>query len=147
MPRATFIFCLLAVFVLPTTGWGGDWPQSSSMASKGSGKTYIEDDIITIEGILFTSVADPSITIDGKPHEFPAIKLNTPLNFVCKIKDDFCQSENNITILHLALNNSTMDSFKKYKGSVVKVQGSLFHSETGHHFTPVLIKVADIYKR
>jgi hypothetical protein len=140
------IFFVVAI-ALPAAGWCGDWPQSGNMASKGTAKAYTEGNSVTIDGILFSAIADPSITIDGKPHSYPAIKLNTPLNFICKIVDDFCHPELNVSLLQLVLNNSMMESFKKHKGSVVRVEGSLFYSGTGHHFTPVLITVTGIIAR
>ncbi|MCE5315734.1 MAG: DUF4431 domain-containing protein [Parachlamydia sp.] len=99
---------------------------------------------VEVEGILVSSMADPSITYDEKPHQFPALKLSKPISVACAQKERYCQQENDVTLLQLVLKKERMDQFKKLKGKRVKLIGSLFHSETGHHFTSVLLNVGAI---
>ena len=99
---------------------------------------------VTLEGTLMSSTADASITYDEKPHQFPALKLHKPISVLCAPKETDCQPEMGVTILHLVLKEKEMAQFKKSKGKVVKLSGTLFHEYTGHHFTSVLLDVKSI---
>jgi len=99
---------------------------------------------VTLEGTLMSSTADASITYDEKPHQFPALKLHKPISVLCAPKETDCQPEMGVTILHLVLKEKEMAQFKKLKGKVVKLSGTLFHSDNGHHFTSVLLDVKSI---
>lgn len=101
---------------------------------------------IMLEGTLITSEADPAITFDEKPHKFPAISLSKPISVTCSPGDEECSSELGVTLLHLVLGDAEMTKFKKLKGNSVKVKGTLFHADNGHHFTSVLLDVESIEK-
>ena len=99
---------------------------------------------VTLEGTLLTSTADASITFDEKAHDFPALKLDKPISVLCSHKETDCTPETGVILLQLVLRPQQMEQFKKLKGKSVKVRGTLFHSDNGHHFTSVLIDVQEI---
>ncbi len=108
-------------------------------------QSYEYDKQTTIEGILISSTAEPEITYDEKPHQFPSLKLLKPISVLCATKEtDSCQPETGVTLLHLVLKEEQMKQFKKLKGKTVKLSGNLFHSDNGHHFTSVLLDVESI---
>jgi hypothetical protein len=74
------------------------------------------------QGILLLS---KPICVDENPDEYYVAKKN--------------QLE--VTLVPLAKTN-----LKNYLGKQVKVHGKLFHAETGHHHTPVLIEIIRIEK-
>ncbi|HQH43821.1 MAG TPA: DUF4431 domain-containing protein [Syntrophorhabdaceae bacterium] len=99
---------------------------------------------VALKGVLILSTADPAITYDEKPHQFPALKLAQPISVLCASGETDCQPEMGVTVLHLVLKEKEMAQFKKLKGKAVKVSGTLFHSDSGHHFTSVLLDVKSI---
>lgn len=74
----------------------------------------------------------------------------TPEKPVCvtgKSGDDLNVSETDITAMQLVLDPA---GYAKYRGLLKKpvvVKGTLFHSHTGHHHTPVLLTVQSITER
>lgn len=107
-------------------------------------QNYKYDANVVLDGVLATSTADPAITYDEKPHQFPALKLRKPIAVLCNVKETDCQPEAGITLIQLVLKQNNMTQFKKLKGKSVKLSGTLFHSHTGHHFTSVLMDVESI---
>jgi Domain of unknown function (DUF4431) len=117
---------------------------SSVTCATAYAQSYRYDAVVELKGILISSTADPSITIDEKPHQFPALQLHKPINVLCAPNEADCQPETGIRLLHLVLRAPQMAHFKKTKGKSISVRGTLFHSHTGHHFTSVLLDVESI---
>lgn len=116
----------------------------SVWAAVGVAGDFNYDSPVTIEGILTSGTADPSITADEKPHKFPALQLSAPISVVCAPEDKECQPESGISLLHLVLKQDQMDFFKKHKGSHVILSGELFHSDNANHYTSVLLDVKSV---
>lgn len=104
-------------------------------------QSYKYNTVVTLEGALVFPTADPEDTNCDKPHKFPAINLLKPISVVCEPMDMFCQPETHIILLQLVLKQPQMEKFKRLKGKTVKVRGILFHAESGHDFTPLLMDV------
>lgn len=114
-------------------------PTSEAMADR---LTY--DVECKLSGVLISSTANASDTYDEKPHTFPAIELAKPVSVQCAPDDQENSPENNVRIMQLVLNGPLTQAFVKAKGRKVVLTGKLFHSMTGHHFTPVLVDVISI---
>lgn len=119
-------------------GVGGGAVSSSPVQS------YTENARVVLTGMLGTAQADPRDTIDNKPHQFPAIKLDKSINFVCQKGNQDCSPSSNVSIVQLAMDEQTYRMFNALKGKSVKVDGTLFSAHTAHHFAPVLIEVKSI---
>jgi Domain of unknown function (DUF4431) len=104
---------------------------------------------VTLNGKLLWSMADPAITIDERPHRFPAIALHEPITVLCAPADtpEECEPEMGVTLLHLVLDDLEWAQFRRLAGKTVRLSGTLFHSHTGHHFTSVLMDVDAITPR
>jgi hypothetical protein len=107
-------------------------------------ESYKYNTEVTLEGALVLPTADPEVTNCDKPHQFPAINLPDPISVVCDPMDTGCQGETGVILLHLVLKQPQMAKFKKLKGKTAKVTGTLFHAESGHDFTSVLMNVDSI---
>ncbi|ACF42686.1 DUF4431 domain-containing protein [Pelodictyon phaeoclathratiforme] len=107
-------------------------------------QSYRYDVPVTLEGVLVSSIADPEITYDEKSHQFPAVRLHKSISVLCAPTETDCQPELGVTLLHLVLKKPDMAKFKSLKGKPVKLNGTLFHSDNGHHFTSVLLDVGSI---
>jgi hypothetical protein len=107
-------------------------------------QSYKYDVLVALEGILVSSTADPAITYDEKPHQFPALKLRKPISVLCAPNAADCQPETGVTLLHLVLKQPQRAQFKSLKGKAAKLRGTLFHSDSAHHFTSVLLDVESI---
>ena len=101
----------------------------------------------TLEGKLVTATADPSDTWDEKPHDFPALALGAPISVERDPNDEFGDPESGVQTIQLVLSAPLMKEFKSLKGRAVSIRGKLFHAQTGHHFTPVLLEVESIAAR
>lgn len=99
---------------------------------------------ISLEGTLTTGVAEASVTADEMPHQFPALKLDRPINVTCDQEEQDCQPEKNISLLHLVLKQDQIEIFKKRKSNKTAITGELFHSDNANHFTSVLLDVKSI---
>ena len=99
---------------------------------------------LTLQGKLITSTADPAVTDDERPHQFPALQLSKPIAILCPPMETDCQPEMGVTLLHLVLQESEMKQFKAFKGKMAKVKGTLFHADSGHHYTSVLLEVESL---
>lgn len=107
-------------------------------------QNYKYDEPVMLEGVLLTSTASASITYDEKTHKFPAVKLSKPITVLCATSDKYCEPKAGIALLQLVLKDKQKAQFDKLKGKSVKLSGTLFQSETGHHYTPVLMTVNSI---
>lgn len=114
------------------------------LSSVSFAQSYKYDAPVLLEGVLISSKADPAITIDEKPHQFPALQLRSPISVLCAPQATDCQPETGVTLLHLVLKEKQMAQFKKMKGKSAKLKGTLFHSDNGNHFTSVLLEVESI---
>ena len=93
---------------------------------------------VTLSGKLVSADGE---TPDEEPLKFPALLLNKA---IVVQGDQETPTEIGVVLLHMVLNDSTMKKFKKYKGRLVTVRGSLFHSDNGNHQTNVLITPVEI---
>ncbi len=99
-------------------------------------KTYPYDPaIVTLQGTLLSG---DGTTPDGKKLKFPAIRLTEPISVPEDEPRDW-PAEKGVVLLHMALDDKNMATFKRLKGKSVKVTGKLFHSDNGNHQTDVLI--------
>ncbi len=99
---------------------------------------------ISLQGKLISATAPSSITYDGKPHQFPALELRTPISVICDKKEPECEPRMNVGLIQLLLNDEQVLRFEQDKGFKANIHGTLFQSHTGHHFTPVLLNVESI---
>jgi uncharacterized membrane protein YcgQ (UPF0703/DUF1980 family) len=106
-----------------------------------SAESYNYNTMVTLEGALVLPTTDPEVTYCDIQHKFPAINLLKPISVVCEPTDTFCQTETDVILLHLVLKQPQMAKFNKLKGKTVKVRGILFHAESGHDFTSILMDV------
>ena len=104
------------------------------------------DKPVVLEGKFVTGRADAETTFDEKPHSFAALRLSKPISTTCAAGDDECSPETGVDLLQLVLDEAEMSKFDKLEGTPVKVKGTLFHSDNGHHFTSVLLDVEAIEK-
>lgn len=89
-----------------------------------------------------TLVSMPGEAADGKKYMYPAIKLFTPISV--QAQDEYSPYAGGILLIQLNLNDNLMRKYQRLKGKRVNMAGTLYHSHTGWHQTPVLITVADI---
>lgn len=113
-------------------------------ASSNATQSYTENAQVVLAGMLGTAQADPKDTIDNKSHQFPAIKLDTPINFVCQKGNQDCYPSSGVNIIQLVMDEQSYRKFNTLKGKTVKIDGTLFSAHTAHHFAPVLIEVKSI---
>lgn len=67
------------------------------------------------------------------------------LDKAIEVKEDKeYQRESGVSKIQLALPYSDIEKAKKLKNGIVKVKGSLFHSDNGNHYTAVLMEVKKI---
>ena len=116
----------------------------SVISSAAVGQTHRYGPNVDLTGVLVTATADAKITIDEKPHSFSALQLLKPVNVLCGSADKDCTPELGVMFLQLTMRGPQFEQFKKLQGKTVRVSGTLYHSETGHHFTSVLIDVRSI---
>ncbi|MBK0052997.1 DUF4431 domain-containing protein [Stenotrophomonas sp. S39] len=103
-------------------------------------QTYrYEPEQVSLYGTL---VSMPGETADGKKYMYPAIQLFTPISV--QAEDEYSPYVGGVLLIQLNLNNDLMRVFQRLKGKQVNMTGTLFHSHTGWHQTPVLITVSDI---
>src|SRR5689334_16494021 len=109
-----------------------------------------EPDVMTITGTIKTRVAP------GPPNYESVAKGDTPEKIwllqltsrICVAAKDDAAAENNVTDLQLVFpeGQKQYDEYRSFKGRRVSVTGTLFHAETGHHHTRVLLTVTSIKK-
>ena len=117
---------------------------SGGAVSSSPSQNYTENAQVILVGMLGTAQADPKETIDSKPHQFPAIKLDKAINFVCQKGSQDCNPSSNVSIVQLAMDEQTYQKFNALKGKSVKIDGTLFSAHTARHYAPVLIEVKSI---
>ncbi len=102
---------------------------------------------VSLDGLLLSSIADAAITHDGKPHDFPALQLKKPISVLCDSGETECDTALGVTLIQLVLKDTQFEQFKSLKGKQTRVEGNLFQSHTGHHYTSVLLDVQSIDSR
>lgn len=81
-------------------------------------------------------------TYDEKVHKFPALLLANPISITCEKNDEFCEPAEGVLSMQLVLPDDNMqNSFKQNVGKKVIIDGSLFPSDNGNHFTKFLLDV------
>ena len=103
-------------------------------------QTYTYGAKVTLQGTL---VSPEGFTPDEKKLTYPALQLAKPIAVHLGPESDqnFDEPERGVMLLHLVLDQPNRQAFKKLKGQRVRVEGSLFHSDNGHHQTDVLMDV------
>jgi hypothetical protein len=94
--------------------------------------------------LVGTLISSTGMTPDEKQVSFPAIKLNAPVRVEAGPNDELNETEENISLVQLILNQEQMEQYKSLKGKIVVITGKLSHAITGHHYTKVLIDVEKI---
>ncbi|MEN5206218.1 DUF4431 domain-containing protein [Stenotrophomonas sp. TWI700] len=89
-----------------------------------------------------TLVSMPGETADGKKYMYPAIQLFTPISV--QAQDEYSPYAGGVLLIQLSLTDGLMRTYQRLKGKRVNMTGTLYHSHTGWHQTPVLITVTDI---
>lgn len=114
-------------------------PASSKPAVPITTTHKYEPAVVTLQGTLLSAVGK---TPDGEKITFPAIQLVNPITVQGTSVEE--PTENNVTLLHMVLDEKTRELFKSLKGNRVIVNGTLFHSDNGNHQTNVLITPTSI---
>lgn len=89
-----------------------------------------------------TLVSMPGETADGKKYMYPAIQLFTPISV--QAQDEYSPYAGGVLLIQLSLTDGLMRTYQRLKGKPVSMTGTLYHSHTAWHQTPVLIAVKDI---
>ena len=97
--------------------------------------------------LVGTLISSKGMTPDENAVLFPAIKLNIPVRVEADPKEELNQTEENVSIIQLILNEKQMEDYKNHKGQLVTIIGKLLHAVTGHHYTKVLIDVEKIERK
>ncbi len=104
-----------------------------------------EPAVVTLQGTLLSS---PGETPDGEKLTFPSLRLNKPITVqappAAPGAEAEAETEKGVVLLHMALDAKNMATFKTLKGQQVKVVGTLFHADNGHHQTNVLVSPVSI---
>lgn len=129
MKLSKYILCALTLCVITSLSFA---------------ENYICEMPAILEGVLTTSKSDPAMSADEKAHNFPALQLKKAISVGCQANDEFCSPEQNVSILQLVLTKQQVKQFNDLKGKTVRVNGKLFHSENGNHYTNVLMTVESI---
>ena len=104
--------------------------------------TYKYDEPVTIVGTFGTKEFETETGIQ-KPY---VLKLSSPITVVANGGDEFNETETNQRTIQMAPSEEHINYLKSRNayGKRIQVTGSFFHSDTGHHFTPVLISVSEV---
>lgn len=89
-----------------------------------------------------TLVSMPGETADGKKYMYPAVQLFAPISV--QAQDAYSPYAGGVLLIQLNLNGELMSTYQRLKGMRVNLTGTLFHSHTAWHQTPVLITVTNI---
>ena len=98
-----------------------------------------EPAVVTLQGTLLSS---PGETPDGVKLRFPSLRLGKPITVQNAPNDP--DTEKGVVLMHMALNEKNMATFKRLKGQPVKVVGTLFHADNGNQQTNVLVSPVSI---
>jgi hypothetical protein len=123
--------------------------KSLAMANGTSSCLAYEPIVVTISGLMnkFDLAGRPNyenIEQGDEKETSWVLKLQKP---VCVNKDRYDTvnvSESTITDIQLVLNTDMYQKYRPLLKKQVVVKGTLFHSHTGHHHTPVLLQVLEI---
>ncbi|RTQ87767.1 MULTISPECIES: DUF4431 domain-containing protein [Stenotrophomonas] len=81
-------------------------------------------------------------TTHGGGGRRPAIKLFTPISV--QAQDEYPPYAGGVLLIQLNLSGDLMRKYQLLKGKRVNMTGTLYHSHTGRHQTPVLITATGI---
>ncbi|HSE16279.1 MAG TPA: DUF4431 domain-containing protein [Pyrinomonadaceae bacterium] len=108
-----------------------------------------EPDTVSLKGkIKRRTFAGPpnyeSVAKGDRPERMWVLHLSRP---ICVSASGDRQEEKNVSDLQLVFKGA--EDYRRYRSFVGKratVDGTLFHAQTGHHYTPVLLTVTRISK-
>jgi hypothetical protein len=112
------------------------------------GCVQYEPDVVTLTGTI------KQHTLPGAPNYESVAKGDTPERVwvlhlarrICVAANADSEKEENVSDLQLVLPDG-QKQYRRYRsllGRRVSVSGTLFHAQTGHHHTKVLLTVSDI---
>jgi hypothetical protein len=112
-----------------------------------------EPDEVTLRGVIRrqTFPGRPNyedVAKGDEPEVYWILDLNTPMDVVGK-DDSFDVTESGVRSIQMIFGLLGKKSYSDYRdlvGKQVTVAGRLFHSDTAHHKTKVLISVRDLKK-
>ena len=107
-----------------------------------------ENDSVQLKGTIFTRIYFGPPNYGENPatdrrEEQALLLLDAPI-CVKGRRDATAFNEGNVIVVQLAAISVQPNVVYGAVGHRVEVSGSLFHSETGHHRTPVLVDVASV---
>jgi len=108
---------------------------------------YYEPEISVLSGILRSQKFYGPPNYGETPkidriETFYILILDSPINVLSKKNDEFNEPERNIRDIQLVILDYS--TFRTYLNKSIRVSGKLFHSETGHHHTKVLMEDVNI---
>ncbi len=123
--------------------------KSSAMADSTSSCLAYEPTVVAISGSMnkFDFPGRPNYESIGQGDEkgtYWVLKLHNPICVTNDRNDTVNVSESAITDIQLVLNADMHQKFRPLLKKQVIVKGTLFHGHTGHHHTPVLLRVLEI---
>lgn len=109
-----------------------------------------EPDVVTLTGIIKvrTVPGPPNFESVAKGDAREVIWLVQLTKPICVSAKGDAEAENNVTDLQLVFpeGQKQYNEYRSLKGRRVSITGTLFHAETGHHHTKVLLTVTNIRK-
>ena len=111
------------------------------------------DSILVLVGTIDTLLRYGPPGYGERPSEdekviVPVLRLNEPITVVGDSASDVNrQTEDNVSHLQLVLFQPDTFNCINNLGNAAEVRGTLIHSHTGHHYTPVLLQVREIRVR
>jgi hypothetical protein len=125
--------------------------KTASMTDTDACLSY-EPAIVTVTGIInridFPGRPNYESIANGDERETYWVLKSDKATCVLGDKDNALNaSEPRIIDIQLVLDSAQYDKYRSLLNTPVAVTGTLFHAHTGHHHTPVLIKVSEMSPR
>ena len=79
-------------------------------------------------------------TNDSKERQ-AILRLSNPICVIANSRDSDVAEQDQSEVTLVPING---ENLRRYQGKAVNVRGTLFHANTGHHHTPVLIEIEHI---
>ena len=124
--------------------------QSLAQRRRAQACLSYEPELVTVTGTIRTRTfaEPPNYESDAKGdarEDVWVVRLAKPL---CVSAKGDAEAEKNVTDLQLVFpeGQKQYDQYRSLKGRRVSIKGTLFHAETGHHHTKVLLTVTSIRK-
>ena len=123
--------------------------KAPAMSDSAAGCLAYKPTVVTINGSInkFDFPGRPnyeSIDQGDEKETYWVLKLNQPTCVNNDPNDTINESEPAITDIQLVLSSDMYQKYRPLLKKQVAVKGTLFHSHTGHHHTPVLLQVLEI---